>query len=199
MACLVPKAYQAMKQPIVLILVAYLALAVGCGRPTDVSAAQSPDPQKLPFDRSPKTAGIAPTHSLVPAATHVPEGTAITVSLRRSLSSASAHRSDTFTAVLDDPIVINSETVVPPGASLNGQVLDARSGSSLRDPGYLRITLTSLNIGGKQLPISTSSLFAKANSREWHSASGESSAAWDLVFAPGRRLNFRLAENLDLQ
>jgi hypothetical protein len=135
----------------------------------------------------------------VPSATRIPEGTAITVSLERSLSSASAHPTDNFTAVLDDPIVVDGQPFVAVGTPFTGHVLDARSGKSLRDPGYLRIALTGLSINGKQFPIATSSLFAKAGSREGSPAAEKNPASKEMVLAPGRRLSFRLTENLDLQ
>lgn len=192
-------------------LIACLSLALSCGRQTAVSAGTNSDPQKLPFDRPPQTAGISPSHSFVPSATRIPEGTAITVSLQHSLSSASAHNNDTFTAVLDDPIVIDGQTVVPGGAPISGRVLDARSAGPARDRGYLRIALTTLTISGKQLPMATSSLFAKGGSREDRGAgpipasangptpSSKVPVSREMVFAPGRRLTFRLTQNIDLQ
>ncbi len=192
-------------------LVACLGLALSCGRQTALRAGTNSDPQKLPFDRPPQTAGISPSHSFVPSATRIPEGTAITVSLEHNLSSASAHSNDTFTAVLDDPIVIDGQTLVSPGALVTGRVLDAKSAGPPRDRGYLRSALTTLGISGKQLPVATSSLFARGGSREDRGAGPPSAsangaiaaprvaAARDIIFAPGRRLTFRLTQNIDLQ
>ena len=194
-----------------ILALACLGAAAGCGqRPAPIPDANA-DPQKLPFDRQPQKGGISPSHSLVPSATHIPEGTALTVSLERSLSSASAHSNETFAAVLDDPIVIDGQTVVPGGALVTGRVLDARSATPPREHGYLRVALTSLKVGERQVPITTSSLFAKSGSH--HESGAKMSPASDMttesggalkdakemVFAPGRRLTFRVTQSADLQ
>ena len=194
-----------MKLCLRLALIAVLSFILSCGRPTVMASDQNTDSQKLPFDRAPRNAGISPTRSIVPSATQIPAGTAIIVSLEHSLSSTSAHRDEAFTALLDEPIVVEGQTVVAPGAPVTGRVLDARHASSSRDPGYLRISLSSLGINGKQFAIDTSSLFAKGGSRGYRGvsdgATGADSAksSLEIVFAPGRRLSFRLTQSLDLQ
>ncbi len=187
-----------------ILVIAGLSLTLGCRQQTGLRSDANSDPQKLPFDRPPQTGGISPSHSLVPAATHIPEGTALIVSLEHSLSSATARSNETFHAVLDDPVVIEGQTVVPGGALVIGRVLDARSAAPPREQGYLRIALVSLKVGEKQVPIATSSLFAKGGSREdrgvWITPASDSAAvSKEMVFAPGRRLTFRLTQNVDLQ
>lgn len=175
-----------------------LILTAACGHPASMTPDLSPDSQRLPFEGPPQP-GVSPTHSILPSTTHVPEGTTITVSVERSLSSASARPNDTFAAQLADPIVIGGETVAPPGTSVTGLVLQARHAASMREPGYLRVALTTLNVKGKALPISTSSLFAKGGSREERtSASDGALISKETVFAPGRRLSFRLTQNVAL-
>jgi hypothetical protein len=157
--------------PIVLLTLA-LSLAVGCekqtGVPGDDSAASSTadDRQKLPFGRETPSAGNFPSQSLVPAAAKLPAGTPITIRLESALSSASARVGDRFQGVLDQPIVIEGQTVAPRGATVTGRVLAAQSSGRLNDPGYLRIALVSLEVGGKPVAIETSSIFAKAGSNQ---------------------------------
>jgi hypothetical protein len=77
-----------------------------------------------------------------------------------------------------------------------------RSVESALEPGYLRIVLVSLNVGGRPVMIETSSIFAKGGSREERNpATGAASGASqkDIVFGIDRRLNFRLAQTVDLQ
>jgi hypothetical protein len=189
-----------------------LAFSLSCGRQTALSVDVIPNAQRLPFDRAPQTSGISPSHSFVPSVRRIPEGTAVTVSLENGLSSAKAHSNDTFTAVLDNPIVIDGQTIVPGGAVVTGRVLDARRAELPRDRGYLRIALTTLAVGGRQIPLSTSSLFAMGGSRrDWdpiessHLAISANAAfegiapAREVDLGPSRRLTFRLTEDLDLQ
>jgi hypothetical protein len=157
---------------LIVLLTLALSFAVGCekqtGVPSDDSAAASTadDPQKLPFGRETPSAGNFPSQSLVPAAAKLPAGTPITIRLESAVSSASARPGDSFPGVLDEPLVIEGQTVAPRGAAVTGRVLAAKSSGHLHDPGYLRIALVSLDVGGKPVAIETSSIFAKAGSHQ---------------------------------
>src|ERR1700675_2970047 len=197
------------------IILLMLSLVCACGRPTSDSggnASNSADSQKLPFDRQPRPTGISPSQSLIPSATKLPEGMPIPIRLQSALSSASAHAGDTFGAIVDEPVVIDGQTLIDRGTPATGRVLEAKPatnspGRSLERslaPGYLRIVLVSLNIGGRPVMIETSSIFAKGGSREERNpstgaASGASRRDRDIVFGIDRRLNFRLAQTVDLK
>ena len=191
--------------------IAVILLALGivcaCGRPPADSPSNS-DSQKLPFDREPRSTGISPSQSLIPSTTSLPEGTPIPVRLERALSSASWHAGDTFKATVDEPVVIDGQTLLARGTPATGRVLEAKpSATSLgrsSEPGYLRIVLVSLNVGGRPVMIETSSIFAKGGSREErNSAAGPATGAGqkdkDIVLGKDRRLSFRLAQTVDLQ
>jgi hypothetical protein len=179
----------------------------------NVSADQHP-----PFEAASDKAGISPTGSLAPAA--IPAGTAVTIHLRLSLSSASSRSGDPFDAVLDEPIVVQGHTLAPRGAVLTGRVLDARASDQFQEPGYLRLGLTAISINGRFLPIQTSSIFMKRGSHEQRNVtilrdgSGNKGAligasidapgttyatgGRDVGVAPERQLTFRLAQPLPL-
>lgn len=174
--------------------------------------------QHLPFEAESDKSGISPTASLAPAA--IPAGTAVTIHLRLSLSSASSRSGDPFEAVLDEPIVVHGHMLAPRGAVLTGRVLDARASDKFQEPGYLRLGLTAISLKGKFLPIQTSSIFVKRGSHEQRNVtilrdgSGNKGAligasvdapgttyatgSSDVGVAPERQLTFRLAEPLPL-
>jgi len=211
-----------------------LSLLCACGRPPSDSgdnASNAADAQRLPFDRQPRSTGITPSQVLIPSATKLPEGTGLPIRLRSALSSASSHAGDSFSATIDEPVVIDGQTLIAPGTSASGRVLEAKpaarsrggsvksssdsSAESSLEPGYLRIALVSLNVGGKPVMIETSSIFAKGGSRgERTPATGTASGATEqydhkdkkdrdkgknIVLPIDRRLNFRLAQAVDLQ
>jgi len=194
------------------IVLVMLSFMCGCGRPTGDNASNPADSQKLPFDRPPHSTGISPSQALIPSATKLPEGTPIPIRLQSALSSASSHAGDSFSATIDEPVVIDGQTLIARGTLASGQVLEAKPsasspGGSL-EPGYLRIVLLSLNVGGKTVMIETSSIFAKGGSREERTpATGAASGASqpdsrkdkEIVLGIDRRLNFRLAQAVDLQ
>lgn len=73
---------------------------------------------------------------------------------------------DSFKGVLDEPIVIEGRTVAARGAAVTGRVLAAKASGRLHDPGYLRIALVSLKVGGKPVSVATSSIFAKGGAHQ---------------------------------
>jgi hypothetical protein len=196
----------------VIIVLLMLSLLCACGHPPADNASNSADSQKLPFDREPRSTGISPSQSLIPSTTKLPEGTPIPIRLQNPLSSASSHAGDTFSATIDEPVVIDGQTLLARGTPATGRVLEAKPSASSRgsslEPGYLRIVLVSVNIGGRPVVIETSSIFAKGGSRgERTPAAGAAAGAGredinrdkDIVFGIDRRLNFRLAQTIDLQ
>jgi hypothetical protein len=203
-----------------------LGLLCACGRPPVENTSNS-EPQKLPFDRQPRSSGISPSQTVIPLTTKLPEGTPIPIRLQSGLSSATSHAGDTFTATIDEPIIVDGETLIAVGAPVTGRVLEAKPSTSSRgrpsgrsagstagsspgsspDPGYMRIVLVSLEVGGRSFMIETSSIFAKGGTREErNSAAGAASIDSrrnrkdrDIVFGVDRRLDFRLAQSVDLQ
>jgi hypothetical protein len=207
-----------------------LCLLGACGRPPEEKAPTGANPQGLPFDRQPRAGGISPT-GLIPSTTKLPEGTPIPVRLQSGLSSASSHAGDTFNAIVDEPVVVDGQTLVGAGTTATGRVLEVKasvgsrengressqdsshddaSHESSSEPGYLRIVLVSLNVGGKTVAIETSSIFAKGGSREERNLAGtdreridrdknKGDKNKDIEFGVDRHLSFRLAQAVDLQ
>jgi hypothetical protein len=179
-----------------------------CGRPPADNSSNPSDSQKLPFDRQPRSTGVSPSQSLIPSGTKLPEGTPIPIRLQSALSSASSHAGDSFSATIDEPVVIDGQTLVARGTPATGRVLEAKPAASPRgqslEPGYLRIVLVSLNIDGRPVTIETSSIFVKGGSRGERTppagaASNVGQKEKDVAFGIDRRLNFSLAQSIDLR
>lgn len=136
-------------------LTSQAALASGDGD----SSQQSP-----PFKNGEQKSGLTAGAVLPPI--RLKAGTPIAISLQTSLSSATAAPGETFDAVLDQPLVSDGETLAPEGTPVTGKVVAARSGGRLHKPGYLRLTLTSMTLHGKHVPIETSSILLQAASHE---------------------------------
>ena len=135
-----------------LLAVACVALWVGCNGISTQPPVASADSasQQLPFTEG---------KPLV-----VPANTAIYVRLQKSLSSATAQPGETFNAVLDDPLRVNDRVVAPHGTSVTGKVLAARESGHLHHSGFLRITLASLTLNGKTVPLQTDSVSVRGGS-----------------------------------
>ena len=148
-----------------------LALTTGCARQPNAAGSEETaqaagDQQKIPFDRISQKNGISPSESILPTPQTVPAGTPITIRLQSGVSSATAHTGDPFEAVLDEPVIVQGQTIAPRGATVTGRVVAAKSSGRLHDPGYLRLTLASITVKGKAVPVQTSSIFVKGGSHE---------------------------------
>jgi hypothetical protein len=130
-------------------------LATGCGvgaqPPTTVAASDTPASQQHP--------PFTESKPLV-----VPANTAIYVRLQQSISSATAQSGQNFSAVLDEPLLVEGQTLAPKGAAVTGRVVAARESGHLHNAGYLRITLSSITLNGKTVPLQTNSMFVSGGS-----------------------------------
>jgi hypothetical protein len=205
-----------------LTLVLTLAWTTGCSRQLAVPVSTGTSGgAELPFDHVSDGSGVSPTADF--ASEGVPAGTEITIRLGASLSSAEARVGDSFDAVLDESVIIAGKTLVTRGTPVTGSVVDAKVFAG-HDPGYLRITLASIAMNGRSIPLQTSSIFTKGGSYEKRTAAAitrsradgkgavpgalaESAARTgpsnishpgDVRFSTGHRFAFRLIQPLHL-
>lgn len=118
----------------------------------------------------------------------LPVGTLLTVRLKDPISAENPDASGTFAAIVDEPVVVEGSAVVPRGASVAGRVESARSSKVKANRGYVRLTLDSIDLDGKDLAVQTSSLFARGIASDGKASGGV------IKLERGRRLTFRLAE-----
>jgi hypothetical protein len=100
----------------------------------------------------------------------IPVGTSITVRLQQRLSSASAAPGERFEAVLEEPLVAGDRVVVPAGILVEGHVVSARHSGRLHHPGEIGLTLDTLIVDQRTIPLRTSELAAHGKShkkRNW--------------------------------
>jgi hypothetical protein len=97
---------------------------------------------------------LAPTTTRAQRSLVIPAGTRLTVRLNEELSTEHKRKGSLFSARLEKPIMVDGRVVVPSGAIAYGRILDVernkRVGRSKIDG-----TLTSLMIGGREVPIVT--------------------------------------------
>jgi hypothetical protein len=102
--------------------------------------------------------------ALVAGAQTIPAGTRLTVRTDSQINSGTAKAGDRFSANLVNDLVVDGNVLAKAGAPAKGKVTYAKSSGRLHDPGLLTLRLTSVEINGKLVPISTSSFHAKGKS-----------------------------------
>jgi hypothetical protein len=178
---------------------------VACARPTGNEESGTQVSQPVPFrDAGSTTLSSTQEGSLAvpepgvnPAtgvpfhdSENLPAGTLLTVRLKNQISSDVLTPGSIFTAVVDDPVVIDGKTLVPRGAMVIGRIESARSSGEKQ--GYVRLALNSLDFGGRDLTVNTSSLFARGKTGA--SLASGNNGPTVVHLEPGRRLTFRLTE-----
>jgi hypothetical protein len=199
-----------------LLLFAPLVLIVGCAQQVGSlsSSGDAASARQLPFDRAPDNTRPPATADL--AHPEIPAGTAIVIRLQSPISSAHAHAGEPFEGVLDGPVLLTNQTVLASSTVVHGTVLAAKAREP-REPGYLRLTLSSILLDNKTLDIHTSSLFAKGSLPRAEKPGAEnrsrlilenltspptvedpSHAQGDVKFSTARRLTFHLLKAVPL-
>ncbi len=111
--------------------------------------AQAPENQAPPMQQA-QAPAAAPAEKAAPAPKPkiVPAGTAIRVRLNDAIGSKTAQAGQTFTGSVMDPIVVNGRTLIPAGATVAGEVTNAKSAGRFKGAAELAITIRSVTVGG---------------------------------------------------
>jgi hypothetical protein len=176
-----------------------LSSETACSRQVITPGSGNAGGAQLPFDRVSDSSGITPTAGF--SFDRIPAGTEVTVRLQSAVSSADSRAGDSFQAVLVEPMVVDGKIVLPPGTAVTGRVVAGKTSAGLNDPGYLRVTLASIAMKGKPIPLETSSIFAKGGTYGKRKVPTEppiNPGQGDVKFSTGRRLTFRLVQPLHL-
>jgi hypothetical protein len=207
-----------------------LTLSQGCSRSEPPNAGSASSEQSLPFhpdaepeatsdgahpDRRDKVQADPKSVSALPfrAESHarvLPSGTLLTVQLEDSLSTARVRAGDLFTAVVTAPLALDGDTLIPRGTVVTGRIESAQSPADrpglVPGTGFFRLTLSAITVEGRQIPLQTSSLFARGAfqppnlSPLGSPSSGRSSDSGPdgVQVRKGRRLTFRLTAPVTL-
>jgi hypothetical protein len=127
----------------------------------------------------------------------IPAGTLLTVRLSDLVSADHPEASGRFGAVVDEPIIIEGDVLVPRGVRVEGRIESARASTIKQNRGYLRLTLESIDLAGNDFALRTSSLFASGTpdvSQHPPNSPSVSPSPAPVTLEKGRRLTFRLTE-----
>ena len=180
-------------------LLVTLVLTLGCSRrgpelPGVDAAQSSPTPfqgQAASDVATPRPASTGSGQDTGPPFQNsdvIPAGSLLTVRLKAPLEAVSGSKAP-FEALLDEPVTVEGNALIPRDAVLSGEIESPQLSTSRPDRGYLRLTLSSVQIDGISVPIQSASLYVRREP-----------SADSLMFhlEKGRRLTFRLREQVFL-
>lgn len=97
-----------------------------------------------------------PPKSREPQTATIPAGTLLTVRLREALSSESNSNGDTFSATLDQPLIIDGFVLAERGASARGHITDLARAGRVKGRSVLALELKSLTASdGQKIDLDT--------------------------------------------
>jgi len=188
--------------------VVFAVLSCSCSGPASLHRDEATGTDRqVPFQQEEASRAddsALPATAVAPAATlpfreagELPAGTLLTVRLQNPILAGNAMIPADFSAALDEPVPLEGGKVVSPGAKVRGRVESTRASLVKRDRGYVCLTLTSIEIDGRSMPLQTASLFVRGMIHPTAIAAADD-AAQLFRLETGRRLTFRLTESLAL-
>jgi hypothetical protein len=99
------------------------------------------------------------------AGIQIPVGTPITVRMIESVDSNVAHLGQTFRASVDEPVLINSQTVIPRGADAVVKLVEDKQSGKFEGKTVLTVALTDLTINGQMIDTTTGDVTKASGSR----------------------------------
>jgi hypothetical protein len=133
-------------------------------RPADQTRAERPAAQQAartqpPDTEKPKEPGQPPA----PKEVTVLAGTIIKAALDTTLTSHESHAGDKFTLKVTEPVVVAGFTVIPAGATVQGEVVEAKGSGRISGRGEITLAFKSVtDLNGTAQPIEAETFYGQA-------------------------------------
>jgi hypothetical protein len=85
----------------------------------------------------------------------LPAGTNLTIRMIDAVDSEKNRVGETFQASMDEPVMLNGETVIPRGADVVVKLVDAKESGKLAGKAELTLDLVSVKVNGQMVDVNT--------------------------------------------
>jgi hypothetical protein len=99
------------------------------------------------------------------ASVELPAGTNLVVRMIDGVDSETNRVGQTFAASMDEPVLLNGETVIPRGADVVVKLVDSKESGKLTGRAELTLDLMSVKVDGRMVDINTQSVSRQSDSR----------------------------------
>ena len=135
------------------------------------NAAGAASPPPAAQEQPPTGTPAPPLSNDVPLqSAQIPAGTAIVVRLIDSVDSDSDHLGQTYRASLDEPVLVNGNTLIPRGADATVTLIAAQKSGKIEGRTSLTLDLKTITQNGRQYDTTTSGVSEESSSRGGRSA-----------------------------
>ena len=128
------------------------------------NAPPAPPPPSSPSQTSQGFAPQPPPPVPV-AGVQIPTGTAITVRMIEKIDSGDARLGQTFRASVDEPVLVNGQTVIPRGADALVKLVEDQQSGKFEGKTVLTLALTDITINGQMIDTTTGDVSRASSSR----------------------------------
>jgi hypothetical protein len=123
--------------------------------PTPIESAKVTPPPPAPAEPAPAPK-VEPPPPPKPHVVTIPAGTIVPVRIGETISSERSHAGDTFTATLDQPLVIDGFVIAERGARAQGRIVESERSGRVHGLAQLGIELTQLTTAdGQHIRLNT--------------------------------------------
>jgi hypothetical protein len=136
------------------------------------ASAPPPQPPPEPLPRRSESSNVFRPDNPEPVAPpparfsgELPAGTNIVVRLIDGVDSEVNRVGQTFAASVDEPVMINGETVIPRGADVVVKLVDSKESGKFTGRSELTLDLVSVKVDGRPVDINTQSVSRESSSR----------------------------------
>jgi len=137
--------------------------------PSAASAPNLPPPEPPPsrsaFASPPPSADLAVAPPPSYGGVQLSAGTNIVVRTIDGIDSESAHVGQTFAASVDEPVMVNGQTVIPRGADVTLKLVDSKESGKLTGRSELTLDLMSVRVNGRMVDVNTQTVSRESSSR----------------------------------
>jgi hypothetical protein len=134
-----------------------LAFGVACNKPSSTSSDSSSAPDSMANQNGSQDSQkmAASSQPRMPEEITIPSGKVLTVTLSDAVGSKISQAGQSFGGSLARPVEVNGEVVIPAGAKVSGEVVDAKALGRFAGGALLQLRLNSVSIHGDQMPVQT--------------------------------------------
>jgi hypothetical protein len=151
-------------------LAVLLSLSAACNKPSSTADNSAQNPNNSNGDAQ---SGAAPasgsasgdsqqmarsSQPRVPEAVTIPAGKVLTIRLADPVGSKISKPGQSFGGSLVRAVEVNGEDVIPVGAKVSGEVVDAKPLGRFAGGALLQLRLNSVSINGEQMPVQTATV-----------------------------------------
>jgi hypothetical protein len=135
-----------------------LLFVVGCNKPSQNSNnSQSPDNSQA-NNSAPAPDNSQQSQAPAPVTLTVPAGRVLTIRLADEVGSKTSQPGQTFGGSLARAVEVDGQVVIPNGARVEGEVVDAKSMGHFAGGALLSLKLDSITVDGQRVPVRTATL-----------------------------------------